>query len=81
MKKTSVKVEDKENHPLHHLYLASEAILNAHKNALVKLDKNPNSDQTIPIFLLAPNGVIKVTIEVGSEVEAEYAIMKASSEH
>ena len=81
MKKTSVKIEDKENHPLHHLFLASDAILQAHKSALRELDRNPDSDQTIPIFLLAPDGVIKVTIEVGSEVEAEYAILKASSEN
>lgn len=71
------KLPDKENHPLHHLAVASQKILEIHR---ASTGGDPMQPQSISVYVLDKE-TIKVTIEAGADIEAEHAILKASSEN
>ena len=77
--KSSVKIATPDKHPLHGLYICALAILDANRKAFKQAGKDMDASQvTMPIWMDA-NPPIKITIEVGTQTTAEYAIFKAQT--
>lgn len=76
-KKWIGNMPDKENHPLRHLAVASQKILEIHR---ASTGDDPIQPQSISVYVCHKE-TIKVTIDAGADIEAEYAILKASSEN
>ena len=77
--KSTVKVKDPENNPVHILYLAAKQIVEINKRAHDKAGKNiDGTDVNLDIWM-KEHPLMKVTISTGPAIEAEYAIFQAQT--
>ena len=77
--KSSVKIPTPDKHPIHVLYLAAQAILDANRKAFKRAGKDMDEKQVIMPIWMDANPPIKITIEVGTQTTAEYAIFRAQT--
>ena len=77
--KTSVKVRSPEKHPIHMLYLSAQAIIEGNRKAFAQAGKDLDTNQLIMPVWMDVDPPIKITIEVGPQTTAEYAIFKAQT--
>ena len=79
MKSTKVHLKDKENNPINILYLSAKQIVDMMKSSLEKTGNNPNAQICLPVWIDSEPKML-ITIEVGPQTEADYAIFKAKKE-
>jgi hypothetical protein len=78
MKSTKIKGKVNSDHPMHKLYMAASDIvgrtIKAYENAKVPV---PDSF-SLPVWIDG-NPVMRITIEMGTKITADYAIFKAQN--
>lgn len=77
--RTKINMKNPEQHPIHILQLAAWQIVEIIKK--VAGDSGKELDQIVMPIWVNGDRMMKITIEVGSNTEAEYAIFKAQSEY
>lgn len=77
--KSTVKVRSPDKNPIHVLYLAAKAILDVNRRAFKDAGRDMDASQVIMPIWMDDNPPIKITIEVGTQTTAEYAIFKAQT--
>jgi hypothetical protein len=78
MKSTKIRGKVNSDHPMHKLYMAASDIvgrtITAYENAKVPV---PDSF-SLPVWIDG-NPVMRITIEIGTKITADYAIFKAQN--
>ena len=77
--KSTVKVRSPDKNPIHVLYLAAQAILEVNRKAFKDAGKDMDASQVIMPIWMDANPPLKITIEVGTQTTAEFAIFKAQT--
>lgn len=77
--KSTVKVKSPDKHPIHVLYLAAQSILEVNRKAFKEAGRDMDASQVIMPIWMDADPPIKITIEVGTQTTAEYAIFKAQT--
>lgn len=78
MKFSKAKGKVSHEHPMHKLYEAASDILNRTKMAYKEAGVPVPESFSLPIWMDGDT-VMKITIEVGSQTTADYAIFKAQN--
>jgi hypothetical protein len=77
--KSTVKVRSPDKSPIHALYLAAQAILEVNRKAFKQAGRDMDASQVIMPIWMDADPPIKITIEVGTQTTAEFAIFKAET--
>ena len=77
--KSTVKVRSPDKNPIHVLYLAAQAIMEVNRKAFKEAGKDMDTSQVIMPIWMDADPPMKITIEVGSQTTAEFAIFKAQT--
>lgn len=77
--RSTVKVKDPERNPIHVLYLAARQIMELNRKAFREVGKDLDSSQIIMPIWMDVDPPMKITIEMGTQTTAEYAIFKAQT--
>ena len=79
MKSAKVQIKDKDNHPINILMLAAEQIVEMFLKAHKQAGGEPNPQICLPVWIDKEKKML-ITIEQGTQTEAQYAIFKAQKE-
>lgn len=77
--KETIKVKNPEKNPIHILYLAAKQIIDIHNKAAEKAGKEVDGIDTNVELWMQDVPLMKITIQTGPAIEAEYAIFKAQT--
>ena len=77
--KSTVKVRNPDKNPIHVLYLAAQAIMEVNRKAFKEAGKDMETSQVILPIWIDADPPMKITIEIGLQTAAEFAIFKAQT--